>query len=718
MRDFNTLTDHPVLERMVNIITKKTQNENRNFFRVECAYFLAKMASAMRAEIVTKDRGKIPVNLYTLALATSGFGKGHSVGIIEDTLMEGFKNKFIETTMQGLSEKNLIRLANKRAAYKGTDPSQEEQALQREYEQAGPYPFTFDSGTVPAVKQLRQKLMLAGCGGINLQIDEVGSNLLQSAEIMNTFLELYDKGKTKAKLTKNTVDNSRGIVLDAPTPANMLLFGTPSKLLDGGATEDTFFEFLQTGYARRMLFAWGEQERSMKKRSAAEVYAALTDPQMESDVTALSRGFTQLASEMNHEYEIMVPDDVGILLLEYRFLCEEQADALEEYQDLQKTELGHRYFKALKLAGVYAFLDQSPVMTEDNLYQAICLVESSGNDFKKLLSREAPYVKLAKYIASFNGELTHADMTENLPYYKTSSTQRREIMDLATAWGYKNNIIIKKTFAEGIEFFTGESLNETNIEQMLFTLSQDMAVGYGAEVQPFDQLWRLTGAPDHHWCNHRFHENHRRGDKVIEGFNMIVLDVDGETTLNFAHEVLRDYMFMTHTTKRHGEDGKDRFRIVMPIKYELFLNKEDYRQFMNNIMEWLPFNSDEGANQRERKWMTHAGAQHHYNMSGEILDPVRFIPKTSKNEQHLNQMTELKDLGAMERWFAERMEPGNRNNQMIKYALALLDGGLDYPSIEARVIHFNDQLQSPLSENELRMTVLKTVARKSTKDEP
>ncbi|WP_299198241.1 primase C-terminal domain-containing protein [uncultured Amphritea sp.] len=718
MRDFNTLTDHPVLERMVNIISKKTQNDNRNFFRVECAYFLAKMAAAMRAEIITKDRGKIPVNLYALALATSGFGKGHSVGIIEDTLMHGFKKRFIETTMQGLAEKNLIRLANKRAAYKGTDPSTEETSLQREYDQAGPYPFTFDSGTVPAVKQLRQKLMLSGCGGINLQIDEVGSNLLQSAEIMNTFLELYDKGKTKAKLTKNTVDNSRGIDLDAPTPANMLLFGTPSKLLDGGATEDTFFEFLQTGYARRMLFAWGEQERSMKKRSAADVYAALTDPAMESDVAVLSRGFAQLASEMNHEYQIEVPDNVGILLLEYRFLCEEQADALEEYQDLQKTELGHRYFKALKLAGVYAFLDQSPVMTEDNLYQAIHLVESSGQDFKKLLSREAPYVKLARYIASFNGELTHADLTENLPYYKTSSTQRREIMDLATAWGYKNNIIIKKTFAEGIEFFTGESLNETNTDQMLFTVSEDMATGYAIEVQPFDQMWRLTGTADYHWCNHRFHEGHRRGDKVIEGFNMVVLDVDGETSLTFAHEMLRDYMFMTHTTKRHGEEGKDRFRIVMPLKYELFLNKEDYRQFVNNIMEWLPFDSDEGSNQRERKWMTNPGAQHHYNMGGVLLDPVRFIPKTSKNEQHINQMTELKDLGALERWFAERMEPGNRNNQMIKYALALLDGGLDYPSIEARVIHFNDQLQSPLSENELRMTVLKTVARKSTQTEP
>ena len=718
MRDFSTLTDHPMLAKMVDIITKKTQNEDRNFFRVEAAYFLAKMTSAMRAHIVTKDRGKIPVNLYALALATSGYGKGHSVSIIEDYFMEGFQTRFIEVTLQELSKRNLVRLANKRAAYKNTDPSDEEALLTREYEGAGPYPFTFDSGTVPAVKQLRQKLLLAGAGGINLQIDEVGSNLLQSAEIMNTFLELYDKGKTKAKLTKNTVDNSRGIDLDGATPANMLLFGTPVKLLDGGATEETFFEFLQTGYARRLLFAWGDQQRSMKKRSAFDVYTALIDPQMEGDVQMLSRAFANLASPMNHEYEIEVPDSVGVQLLEYRFMCEEQADKLPEHMDLKKTELGHRYFKALKLAGVYAFIDQSPVMTEDNLYQAICLVESSGKDFAKLLSREPPYVKLARYIASHDTELTHADLTENLPYYKTSTAQRREIMDLATAWGYKNNIVIKKTFAEGIEFFSGESLNETNLDQMLFTYSTEMATNYVTEVQPFEKLSNLTKADGYHWCNHRFIDNHRRGDKVIEGFNMIVLDVDGTCSRQLVHEMLREYIFMTHTTKRDGEEDKERFRVVIPIKYELFLNKEDYRQFINNIMDWLPFDSDEGANQRERKWMTNPLGVHHYNMNGDLLDPVRFIPKTSKNEKHLNQMTELKDLGALERWFAERMEPGNRNNQMIKYALALLDGGLDYPSIESRVIHFNQQLENPLSEVELQSTVLRTIGRKVSKIEP
>jgi hypothetical protein len=416
-----------------------------------------------------------------------------------------------------------------------------------------------------------------------------------------------------------------------------------------------------------------------------------------------------------------MPDDVGIELLEYRILCETEADKLPEHRELEKTELGHRYFKALKLAGVYAFLDQSPVMTLDHIYHAICLVESSGKDFKTLLSREPAYVKLAKYIASHDQELTHADLTENLPFYKSGSAARNEIMQLAAAWGYKNNVIIKKTFVEGIEFFSGETLQETSLDKMMFSVSDDFAHNYEPMVQPFEQLYKMTGAAGFHWANHSFVGKHRRGDKVIEGFNMIVLDVDGTASRDMVHEMLRDYTFMTYTTKRHqlAEHGnKDRFRVLLPIKYHLMLSGDDYKQFMDNVMNWLPFEIDAEANQRERKWLTHEGSEHHYNMQGALMDPIRFIPKTSRNEEYHKQMSELKDLSALERWFAERMEMGQRNNQMIKFALALLDSGMPYGEIDQRVIDFNKKLQQPLSEHELRTTVLRTVGRKSQSREP
>ncbi|TJX41558.1 MAG: DUF3987 domain-containing protein, partial [Mesorhizobium sp.] len=200
--DLSTVDHHPALEEIVDILCSKTQNTDRGFFRTEVAYFMGKMASTMRATIQTKDRGEMPVNIYALALATSGYGKGHSVGIMEEEFLKGFKTRFMEDTFPVVADQNLWVIANSRAARNGTDQQEEYDKAAKEFRQAGAYPFTFDSGTPPAVKQLRQKLLMATCGSVNLQIDEIGSNLLQNAELLILFLELYDQGLVKQKLTK------------------------------------------------------------------------------------------------------------------------------------------------------------------------------------------------------------------------------------------------------------------------------------------------------------------------------------------------------------------------------------------------------------------------------------------------------------------------------------------------------------------------------------
>jgi len=240
MIDLTGIQHHPAMEEIVEVLCAKTSNTDKGFFRTEAAYFFGKMAAAMRAMILTKDRGEIPVNIYALALATSGFGKGHSVHIFENEFLSGFKKRFMEDTFPTVAEKSLWDIANDKAARNGTDPQEEFDKVSSAFKRAGAYPFTFDSGTTPAVKQLRNKLLMANCGSINMQVDEIGSNLESSDELLKLYLELYDQGIVKQKLTKNTSESQRDEEIDGKTPTNMLLFGTPAKLLDGGSTEDAF----------------------------------------------------------------------------------------------------------------------------------------------------------------------------------------------------------------------------------------------------------------------------------------------------------------------------------------------------------------------------------------------------------------------------------------------------------------------------------------------
>lgn len=714
-RALASVPHHPVLERVVGIIRDKTSNSDMGFFRVVTAYFFAKMASSMRANLKTLDRGDIPVNLYSVALAPSGFGKGHSINILEKQFIAGFRKAFMETTFPTIAEDNLYQMAVDRALNTGKDPAEEKDKLDKEFRSLGAVAFSFDSATTAAVKQMRQKLLMANCGAISLQIDEIGSNLIGSTEALTLFFELFDQGEVKQSLRKSTADSQRGEELDGKTPTNALLFGTPATLFDGHIVETQFQAFLEAGYARRCMFAWGERQNQAERAqiTARDRFLHKTRPQNSLDVQHLSNQFSNLADPRRFLWQIDVPEDVGIELITYEEVCIARAAGFSAHEEVRRSEMEHRYFKALKLAGAFAFIDESSEVTMDHLYQAIKLVEESGLAFNKMLKREKNYVRLARFVAEKGSELTHADLHEALPFYKSGTSARNEMMSLAVAWGYKNHIIIRKSFKdEGIEVFTGETLQRSDLQRMSFSWSDHLAFNYTSDVGPFDQLGTLLQADSLHWCNHAFENDHRTEENAIPGFNMIVLDIDSGVPLHVAHELMRGYRFLTCTTKRHSE-AEHRFRMLIPTNYVLRLDRDDYREFMNGVFEWLPFPAptDESANQRSKKWLTHPGGQVHLNAEGELFDVLPFLPRTSKNETHRKAMEGLQSLDNLERWFAQRIGPGNRNNQLIKYALLLVDAGLSYHQVEVALMSFNSRLPNGLSEDELRSTILVTVAR-------
>lgn len=717
MNEFASKEHHPFIEEVTEVLSHRTQNKDKSFFRVLASYYLFTVASTMNAKLVSKERGEVPVNGYAIALSPSGTGKGYSTSLLEEHVCKGFRKTFVEHTMPTLAEQNIWTLARQRAARKNTHEDEEFAGLEKEYKDTGAFTFDFDSGTVPALKQIRQKILLAGTGSINFQVDELGLNLSSIAEMLHAYLELYDQGKIKEKLIKSTSESKRNQPLIGKTPTNMLLFGTPTRLFDGGVTEDHFYSLLDTGYARRSIFAYGSPIPASEDETPAEIYDNLVD---KTDIDRLKKWadlFTALADPGKNNWRITVPRNVSELLIAYQSHCKRLVKDMPEFEVIRHAEMEHRYFKAFKLAGAFAFIDEVDELDESHLRQAIKLIEESGAAFQKIFRREKSYMKLARYIAGCGTEVTHADLFEALPFYKQGNAARQELMTMAAAWGYRQHIVLKKTFADGIEFFSGETLKETDLSKMQFSYSQDFAQGYEPTVQPFDQLHKLVTAPGYHWANHAFADKHRLEANALPGFNMVVLDVDGTFPMDSAQDLLKNYVWLMHTTKRHTEE-KNRYRIILPINYELKLDRDDFKQFMRNISEWLPFKLDEETFQRSRKWMTTANAKYAYSSGTEVLDILPFVPKTSKNEHYNEANKKLASLDNLERWFAARISDGNRNNQLAKFAFALVDGGLKYQDVEHRVLEFNKKLQNGLPEDELRKTVLVSVAQKINNKTP
>ena len=712
---------HPFTERIVDILVRKVNNDNRHFFRILTAYYLSKVASMMRCNIQTNDRDVIPVNTYVLNLMVSGTGKGHSTNILEREFISHFKKEFLNNVFPRKAEENIEILAQERAQAKLTSgqsilPLTEEYAIQKDrfqhhFDRLGELAFSFDSGTSPAVKQMREKLLLAGAGSMNLELDEVGSNMSANVDVLNTFLELYDIGLIKQKLIKNTPENIRSEELPGNTPTNLMMFGTPTKLLDGGRVEEEFKQFLETGYARRLLFGYTVDSHRTRYASAEERYAQMVDINLIADTRLLQNEFTNFAKRPFNPV-LQVSKDNSIYLIKYQMQNEATADEFKAHMTLHKAEMCHRHYKALKLAGAYAFADNSTEVTEDHLKYAISVVDDSGEAFHTLMRKQGPYERLAHYLADCDNEVTQHELVEELPFYKGSESQRKDLMTLAMSFGYKNNIIIKKRAIDDIEFFIGETLIETDLNKLTTSISRDIAHDYKLENPPFDQLYKLTTADGYHYAAHTFINGHRKSENAIPGFDLIILDCDGDVSISTVKILLEDYQFLISTTKRHTAEI-NRFRLILPISHKIKLSSDEYSRFMSNVFEWLPFPVDEAAKDIARKWASHPKGHYEYNQ-GSILDATMFIPETKRSDETKAQISSS-GVNILERWFRTHTSKGNRANHLYRYGMVLIDAGLQLGEIVEKLENFNNSLQTPLPEDQFTNSTIKSISKELTK---
>jgi hypothetical protein len=708
MKPYEEMQYHHTAERVVSLLQAKTQVRDPLYFRVVTGFYFALAASHMRCSLATPDRGEIPVNMFALNLAPTGFGKTLACNFMEEQILNQFRNRFINETFPLLAETNLPKLANKRARRNGADPDDELVRVQREFDHCGPVLFSFDSGTGPAIKQQRHKIIMAGGGSLNLIMDEVGNNLEKNAEVFDIFIELYDKGLVKQKLVKSTTESVRSEEIIAKTPTNLMMFGVPGALLDGGRVEEELMRRLEQGYARRCFFGYVRKVRRAMDMTPEEIFAQRTDTSNSQTAEELSDRFDSLADMINVNKKLIVSKETSLLLIEYELDCQARAAQLHEFQDIQKHELTNRFFKAMKLAGAYAFIDDSPEVTQEHVYNAIKLTEDSGHAFDLILSRDRPWVKLAKYIAAIGTDITQADLSEDLPFYKGGVSQKQEMITQAIAYGYKNNIIIKKSYADGIEFFRGESLKETKLSEMVVSYSTDIVSGYRNELVAFDQLSTLTQAVGYHWVAHHLKDGYRDEEHAVAGTNMVVLDVDGGTKISTARELLKDYKYLLYTTKRHTPD-EHRFRLILPLSHIMKLDMRDYKEFMSNIYEWLPFDVDTATGQRARKWLSHA--DHFEYNDGELLDVLPFIPKTVKNEERKSRLDTQQSMDNLERWMMNHIGDGNRNNMLLRYAMILVDAGFDFDGVRGKVMALNNKIADKLDEVEIISTIMVSVGK-------
>lgn len=710
---------NPLAEKVVDVLVAKFSNHKcKPYFRCLAAFYLTQMASNMRCTVRTPMDGDIPVNMYFIGFMPSGAGKGKSKSLIEEKLIKKFKKNF-KTQFQNHAEDTMKIEANKMTIQNKKIAAENLKELQKEFNSYGVFPYDFDSGTIAAFKQVRTKAQMADLGALTFICDELGTNLSSIEDLLKVGLEVFDKGMLKQKIIKNTADSIRAEDRDDPVPTNMLLFGEPHKLFDGDNNEKLFMDYLTTGYARRCFFATGNKG-TLLDATAEEIFKRSTDKGVSQDILDLEDSFGNLADSCNIGKIITMSDERAIQVIEYRQWCEQQSNALPPNQNELKIELENRFFKVIKLAGVYAFAEGATEISEDHLKAAIQLAKDSGECFAKLLSRDKAHVMLAKYLKEVGIPVTPADLMEAFPWFPNTKAKQKDLLDMASAWGFKNNIIITRNTIDGVfEEISGTSLPETDLDEILLSYSSSITEGYVNAKTSFQKLPKLCLQNGYNWVVHHLQSNpdapndkisgYRSDEFVQEGFNLVVLDIDGTCSMEAAKTVLSEYTFYMYTTKRHQTEGTDRFRVILPIKYTLKLSKEDYKKFMDNIYSWFPFALDSSTCDRARKWSTHAGID--YMHEGSLLDPTPFIPKTYKNTLFIDENSKLnkQNLSHLEKWFYKEAQEGSRNNILYRYATVLKDSGKSIQEVKDAILAFNEKLGNPLPQDEIQQTIFKSL---------
>lgn len=735
---------HPLTEDIRNMLEAKLINNSSNYFRMVISFYLAQIATNMKAHVTNRLLGNLQLNLFVTSLMESGGGKSQTTNFLENEIICDFRKNFLEVTFEAQAKVKLDEQINNEKILNNLDDKKAYDKVMSEWNTLGTVAYSFRDGTSAAYQQMYSKLQLADIGALSLVVDEIGTNLQKSSlkEIIDLGLEAYDC-KIKQKLLKNGSDNKRSAERFNPVPSNFLWFGTPTRLFDGTSTEDTFIELLITGYARRMLFGWGEKPEYDDNITGDEIRKMQLSKTSTLTPTAIRDMLCKLSSPAFYDMNIELQEPEEALAYDYKAWCEQRAKKITTYDksnEAYKLELTDRMFKAVKLAGVYAFIDQTSNITKEQLLAAIKVVEDSGKCLKKILNRDPKFVRLAKFLVDRDNEgkgFTRSGLTI-LPYFPDSKAKQDELINLACEWGYDNDINIA-LYKEGrFDKFKGNTLKETDLNQLILSYSCDsdqsniksydsfrrsFADGYQNVVIPFAKLslFSSNGLDNSNiidWCTHHLKigtdgYGHRDNKNVLPKFNLVVIDIDGKhgysTNIKAAQEILKDMVYFLHTTKSHQLNGQDCYRIIIPLKYSLELDEATYKQFTLNVLQYFPFvGVDYGTNDYSRKWTSHNGISYQ-NLNGELFDPRPFIPNTHRNEDRILNNKKYKDCDAISRWFLSQIEVGDRNNNLFKYGAFLLDSGLKVEEVEQKVIDLNNKLENPLTEDEIANTIIRSL---------
>lgn len=388
---------------------------------------LVVFASNLRKPIMW-EKSTIPVNIISFIIAGSGVGKDSSMQSIRKALAPAYEkiNQYRVDHARVLAVE-----AAEAEGKKGTD-------WRKFYSK--PRDLFSGIGTLPGQMKHLASLEAGKLGAGYIQISELGSELQSNKDIAENIVALavgFDSGYIPSKVVK---DDTQQVDPINNLPFSGLMFGSPNNIIFDAVVKAKFKEEFNTKLSRRGILCFSQEDPKREQFSSIEEFQQAKRDIKDSAYKAmesLEPWLTALVDATSSK-PLEVHSSVEDLFETYKEYNDIFADDIDKQHPMTILHRKHLQWKALKIAGALAILQNDEKMTQQHYVDAINLCEIFAPDleaFEIELDKE-PYELFVSYMHNIqkNGMASLSmHQIRKLGFISGASSQKKliELVELA-----------------------------------------------------------------------------------------------------------------------------------------------------------------------------------------------------------------------------------------------------------------------------------------------
>ena len=371
------------------------------------------------------EKSDIPVNAISFIIAGSGVGKDSSMQMIRKALAPAYVkvNKYRDDHAKAKAVED--------AELDGKRPTD-----WRKY-YSKPRDLFSGIGTLPGQMKHLAALEAGKLGAGYIQVSELGSELQNNKDIADNIVALaigYDSGSIPAKTVK---DDTQQVEPIKNLPFSGLMFGSPDNIIFDETVKAKFREEFSTKLSRRSFFSFSQETMERKHYDTIEEFQAAKRAAKDASYKAmegLEPWLTSLVDATTH-VPLQSAKAVEDLFEVYKAYNELTAEEMSKQHPMSILHRQHMQWKALKLAGALAILENDTTLELRHYIDAINFIEIFSNDleaFEVELSKE-PYELAADYMSSIaeNGFTSMSiHKLRKMGFIKGNGTPKNKMLDL------------------------------------------------------------------------------------------------------------------------------------------------------------------------------------------------------------------------------------------------------------------------------------------------